>query len=93
MIIIANPIWIVIEAINIAIFLMLWRVMAMGNYGRQLGNIKQKAEALMICFCNAVDELWFRITQKHLSRRGQLVAATLALICGQLLLCEIAGLL
>jgi hypothetical protein len=93
MIIIPNPIWIAIETINIAIFLMLWHIIALGRYSRQLGYIKQKAEFLMDCFCNVVDRLWYRITQKHLSQRGQLVAAALVLIVVQLFLYQIAGLL
>lgn len=88
-----NPIWIAIDAINIAIFLLLWRIVSMGHYGPWLERIKEGAEALLGSFSAAVDQLWYRATQKHLSQRGQLVATTFLIIFGQLVLCGIAGLL
>lgn len=88
-----DPIWIAIDAINIVIFLFLWRIVSMGQYSSWLERIKEGTEALLDSFSNAVGHLWYRITQKRLSQRGQLVAAMLLLFFGQLVLCLSVGLL
>jgi len=88
-----NPIWVAINAINIAIFLLLWRIVSTGHYGPKLEKIREGTDALLGSFSAAIGRLWYRATKKHLSQRGQLVAVTLLLILGQLVLCGIAGLL
>lgn len=88
-----NPIWIAIDAINIAIFLLLWRIVSMGHYGPWLERIKEGTNALLGSFSAAVGQLWYRATKNRLSQKGQLVAATILLILGQLVLCGIVGLL
>ena len=93
MIIIANPVWIVLEAINIAIFLLLWRIILMGHYGTKLERIKGHTEALLDSFCTAVGRLWYGATQRHLSQRGKLVAVLLLLLFVQLVLLGLARLL
>ena len=91
MIIIPNPFWIALEAINITIFLLLWRIISIGRYGPQLEQIKEKAEDLMVCFGSAVDRIWYKITQNHLSQRGRLVLVMLLLMFGQFVLYSILG--
>ena len=88
-----NPIWIAIDAINIVILLLLWRIISMGQYGPQLEQIRTRAEAFLDSFNAAVSRLWYRVTRKHLSQRGQLVAVMLLLFFGQLVLSGIARLL
>ena len=93
MCIIPNPFWIAIEVINIVIFLLLWRIISMGHYGPQLKRIKERSEDLLEFFNTGIDRLWYRMTQKRLSQRGQLLVGILFLSFGQLLLYRIAGLL
>ncbi len=93
MIIIANPVWIVFEAINITIFLLLWRIILMSQYGTKLEHIKQYTEALLDSFCTAVGKLWYRATKRHLSQKGKLVAVALMLLFAQLVLYGIARVL
>jgi len=93
MIIIPNPVWIAIEAINITIFLLLWHIISMGHYGPHLERIQEYAEALLDSFSAAVGWLWYRATQKRLSQRGQLVVVMFLLIFGQLILYGMAGFL
>ena len=93
MCILPNPLCIPIEAINIVIFLLLWRIISMGHYGHQLKRIKERLEDLLESFNTGIDRLWYRMTQKRLSQRGQLLVGILLLSFGQLFLYRIAGLL
>ena len=60
---------------------------------RLTGRIKKRGEALLDSFNAVVGRLWYRATQKHLSKKGQFVAAMLLLFVGQLVLSGIARLL
>ncbi len=93
MIIIANPVWLVLEAINITIFLLLWRIILMGHYGTKLERIKEYAESLLDSLCTAVDRLWYRAIKRHLSQSGKLVAVVLLLLFVQIVLYGIARVL
>jgi K+-transporting ATPase A subunit len=93
MFIIPNPIWIAIDAANIAILLLLWRIVAMGPYGHQLEKIRQKAETILDSLTAAIDRLWFKISGKHLSAKGRLLAMVLLLSAGRFVLCGIMRLL
>jgi hypothetical protein len=93
MFIFPNPIWIAIDAANLAILLLLWRLLAMGPYGPQLNHVKKKAEAIVDSLGAGIDRLWFKMSGKHLSAKGRLLAMVLLLSAGQLVLCGIARLL
>ena len=92
MCILPNPIWIAIDAINIVIFLLLWRIISMGQYNQQLERFRERAEAFLDYFNTYIDRLWFRIIQGHLSKRGRLVADILLLFFAQLVIYGITGL-
>ena len=88
-----NPVWIMIDAINIAILLLLWRILATGPYSPQLERIRQKAETILDYLTAGIGRLWLRMTGKCLSPKGRLVAMVLLLTAAQLVLCGIARLL
>ena len=93
MCILPNPIWIAIDAINIVIFLLLWRIISIGHYNHQLERFRELSEAILDSFNTSIDRLWFRITHGHLSKRGRLVADILLLFFAQLVIYGITGLL
>ncbi len=88
-----NPVWIVIDAMNIAIFLLLWRILAMGPYSPQLQKIRQKAETILNSLTAGIGRLWLKMAGKCLSPKGRLVVMVLLLSAAQLVLCGIARLL
>ena len=82
-----------IDAINIAILLLLWRIIAMGPYSPHLHKIRQKTETILNSLTAGIDRLWFKMSGKHLSPKGRLVVMVLLLSATQLVLCGIARLL
>ena len=85
-----NPVWIAIDLMNIAILLLLWRLIAMGPYRPQLEKIRKKAETILDSLTAGIDRLWFKMSGKRLSAKGWLIAMILLLSAGQLVLCGVA---
>ena len=79
--------------IDIVFFLILWRFISTSRCGPWSERLKKRGEALLDSFNAVVGRLWYRATQKHLSKKGQFVAAMLLLFVGQLVLSGIARLL
>jgi len=88
-----NPVWIAIDLMNIAILLLLWRLIAIGPYRPQLEKVRQKAEKILDSLTAGIDRLWLKMSGKRLSAKGRLVAMVLLLSVAQLVLCGLARLL
>jgi len=79
--------------IDIAIFFVLCRLFLIWRGISWLERLNDVGRELVDAFVSNISRLWYRIAQKQLSTKGELLVSLIALSFARLVLCEIVALI